>query len=113
MAHMDNYRRMFIGTTFGLGEGELVERKRDRQDDKSHNAPTNKVIIDVEQPLMIKTYHDGVGGIDQHNRIRTDVLGLDKIATNDWSKRVNLALLGMIMVDAALFYWPTSLSITQ
>jgi hypothetical protein len=104
MAHMDNYRRMFIGTAYGLGEGELVERKRDRQDDKSHNAPTNKVIIDVEQPLMIKTYHDGVGGIDGHNRIRTDVLGLDKIATNDWSKRVNLGILGMIMVDAALFY---------
>jgi hypothetical protein len=104
MAFMDNYRRMFIGTAFGLGEGELVERKRDRQDDKSHNAPPNKVIIDVQQPLMVKTYHDGVGAIDGHNSIRTDVLGLDKIATNDWSKRVNLGILGMIMVDAALFY---------
>jgi hypothetical protein len=53
---------------------------------------------------MVKTLHDGVGAIDGHNSIRTNTLGLDKIATNDWDKRVNLALLGMIMVDAALFY---------
>jgi hypothetical protein len=104
MAFLDNHRRMFIGTAFGVGEGDLVERKRDRQDDKSHNAPPNKVIIDVAQPLMIKKYHEGVGAIDGHNSIRTNVLGLDNIATDDWSKRVNLAILGMIMVDAALFY---------
>ena len=105
MAFLDNHRRMFIGTAFGVGEGDLVERKRDRQDDKSHNAPPNKVIIDVAQPLMIKKYHKGVGAIDGHNSIRTNVLGLDKIATDDWSKRVNLAILGMIMVDAGLFYY--------
>ncbi len=61
------------------------------QDNKSHNAPPNKVIIDVAQPLMVKKYHDVAGAIDGHNSIRTNVLALDKIATDDWSKRVNLA----------------------
>jgi hypothetical protein len=59
MAVLDNYQRMFIGTVFRVGEGDLVERKQDRQDDKSHNAPPNTVIIDVAQPPMVKKYHDG------------------------------------------------------
>ena len=105
MAVLDNYQRMFILSELCLELGsDLVERKQDRQDDKSHNAPPNTVIIDVAQPLMVKKYHDGVGAIDGHNSIQTNVLALDKIATDDWSKRVNLAILSLIMVDAALFY---------
>jgi hypothetical protein len=70
MAVLDNYQRMFIGTAFRVGEGDLVERKQDRQDDKSHNAPPNTIIIDVAQPPMVKKYHDGVGAIDGHNSIQ-------------------------------------------
>jgi hypothetical protein len=47
---------------------------------------------------------NGVGAIDGHNSIQTNVLALDKIATDDSSKRVNLTILSLIMVDAALFY---------
>lgn len=43
--------------------------------------------------------------MDAHNRHRHDSLHLEKkIETKDWSKRVNLSILGMIIVDSFLIY---------
>jgi len=104
MTFLDSNRRDFIGTTYGLGDGETIERKRDRQVDTSHNALPSKVIIDVPQPLMISQYHECVGNVDFHNRVRQSYLGLEYIPTKEWSRRANLSILGMILVDTALFY---------
>ena len=46
----------FIATTCGLGEGEMIQRKRLRQLDKSSRAPPDKVIIEVPQLKAIKKY---------------------------------------------------------
>ena len=53
---------------------------------------------------MISQYHECVGNVDFHNRVRQSYLGLENILTKDWSKRANLSILGMILVDTALFY---------
>jgi hypothetical protein len=70
IAWVDRNRRFFITTTCGLGEGEMIQRKRFRQLDKSGRAPPDKVIIEVAQPKAIAKYYKGAGTIDRHNRLR-------------------------------------------
>ena len=105
IAWVDRNRRFFVATTCGLGEGETIQRKRLRQLDKSGRAPPDKVIIEVDQPKAIERYYEGAGTIDRHNRIRADELRLDRnLATKHWDKRFNLGVLGIICVDAYLFF---------
>ena len=50
-------------------------------------------------------YYNICGKINHHNRRRHDTLRLErKVETNDWSKRVNQSILGMIVVDTFLCY---------
>ena len=105
IAWVDRNRRFFIATTCGLGEGEMIQRKRLRQLDKSGRAPPDKVIIKVAQPMAIAKYCKGAGTIDRHNRLRADELRLDRnLGTKHWDKRFNLGVLGIICVDAYLFF---------
>jgi hypothetical protein len=83
----------------------MIQRKRLRQLDKSGRAPPDKVIIKVAQPKAIAKYYNGAGTIDRHNRIRADELRMDRnLATKDWAKRFNLGVLGIVCVDAYIFY---------
>ena len=54
IAWVDRNRRFFIVMTCGLGEGEMIQRKRLHQLDKSSRALLDKVIIEVSQPKAIK-----------------------------------------------------------
>ena len=104
---VDRNRQFFVTTTCGIGEGEDVFRKRLRlrQLDKSGRVPPDKVIIEVAKPKAIATYFKGAGTIDRHNRIRADELRMDRnLATRHWDKRSNLGVLGIICVDAYLFF---------
>ena len=88
-----------------MGEGETIQRKRLRQLNKSGRAPPDKVIIEVTQPKAIKRYYKGTGTIDRYIRIRADELRLDRnLTTKHWDKRFNLGVLGIIYVDAYLFF---------
>jgi hypothetical protein len=105
IAWIDWNRRFFIAATCGLGKGEMIQRKRLCQLDKSGRAAPDKVIIKVPQPKAIAKYYKGAGTIDRHNRIRADELRLDRnLATKHWDKRFNLGVLGIICVDSYLFY---------
>ena len=56
-------------------------------------------------PIMMEKYFSANAKIDQHNRIRQDDLKLErKIRTVDWSQRVNLSILGVIIVDSYLVW---------
>ncbi len=80
-------------------------RKRLRQLNKSGRAQPDKVIIDVDVPKAIKMYYEGAGTIDRHNRICTVKLQMDRnLATKHWDKRFNLGVLGIVCVDAYLFF---------
>jgi len=105
IAWVDRNRCFFIATTCGLGEGEMIQRKRLCQLDKSSWAPPDKVIIEVPQPKAIEKYYKGAGIIVRHNRLQADELRLDrKLGTEHWDKRFNLGVLGIICVDAYLFF---------
>jgi hypothetical protein len=105
IAWVDRNRRFFIATTCGLGEGEMIQRERLRQLDKSGRAPPDKVIIKVPQPKVIAKYYKGAGTIDRHNRLRADELRLDRnLGTKHWDKRFNHGVRGIICVDAYLFF---------
>jgi len=102
---VDRNQRFFVMTTCGIGEGEDVFLKCLRQLDKSGRAPPDKVIMEVPQPKEIATYYKGAGTIDRHNRIRADELRMDRnLATRHWDKKFNLGVLGIICVDAYLFF---------
>ena len=105
IAWVDRNRRFFIATTCGLGDGEMIQRKRLRQLDKSGRVLPDKVIIEVPQPKAIAKYYKGAGTIDRHNRLRADELWLDRnLGTKHWDKRFNIGVLGIICVDAFLFF---------
>ena len=105
IAWVNRNRCFFITTTCGLGKGEMIQRKRLRQLDKSGRAPPDKVIIEVPQPQAIEKYYKGAGTIDRHNRLQADELRLDRnLGTKHWDKRFNLGVLGIICVDAYHFF---------
>ncbi len=65
-------------------------------------APVKEKIL-IDQPKCAEMYYKGNAKIDQHNRIRQADLKLEtKIGTMDWSKRANISLFGMMVVDAYL-----------
>ncbi len=69
----------------GLDEGEMIQRKRLRQLDKSGRAAPDKVIIEVPQPKAIAKYYEGAGTINRHNRIHANELRLyHNLATKHW-----------------------------
>ena len=59
----------------------------------------------VPQPQGVEKYYRSDAAIDQHSRCRQDNLGLErKIQVKDWSKRDNLSLVAICVVDACLLY---------
>jgi hypothetical protein len=65
----------------------------------------------IDQPKASALYYSAAAKIDQHNRSRQEDLGIErKLKTLDWSKRVNLSIFGMIVVDAMLVYKSSTLS---
>ncbi len=59
----------------------------------------------LSQPIAIVKHYKGVGTIDRHNRLRADELRLDRnLGTKHWDKRFKLGVLGIICVDAYLFF---------
>ena len=102
---MDRERRYFISSASSLQEGEPYSRKRWRQVSEEDNAEPENVELTIPQPKAAEIYYAVCGKIDQHNRHRQATLQLEtKLATHDWSKRVNLSILAITMVDTWLVY---------
>jgi hypothetical protein len=74
--------------------------------DTTANAPPEQVTFAIQQPNMIaEIYYTTCAAIDKPNRLRQDDLRIEKkVETNDWSMRVNLSILSMIVVDTWLVY---------
>jgi hypothetical protein len=102
---VDRDRCYFISTTSLLEAGRPYSRFRWRQLGQDPNAEPENVEVEVPQPLASEIYYDVCAVIDQHNRHRQDTLNLEKkVKTHDWSKRVNLSIFAMCVVDAWLLY---------
>ena len=100
---VDRERRYFISTCSSLAPGPQCIRKRWRQIDTTPNAPPEFVEVVVPQPAACAIYYGACGKIDQHNKLRQSSLMLEtKLKTTVWSRRVNMSLLGMMIVDSFL-----------
>ena len=100
---VDRDRRYFISTAGSLANGRPCVRDRWTQVDTTPNAPPVLKTIIIPQPKAAETYYKACAKIDQHNRCRQASLQLEKkIHTHDWSRRVNMSLFGITIVDAWL-----------
>ena len=103
---MDRDRRCFVSTCSNLRDADPIIRTRWRQvspvEDNEDPVP---VTLSIPVPNCAQLYYDNCGKIDQHNRIRQAGLCIEKKAgTKDWSKRVNLSVFSMCVVDSFLAY---------
>lgn len=105
-AWMDRYCRYFISTSLSLKEGLPYVQDRWRQvNQEDPNADAERVELSVPQPKATATYYRSCAKIDQHNRHCQDTLNLEnKLVVHDWSKRVNMTLFGMMVVDSWLAF---------
>jgi hypothetical protein len=105
---VDRERRYFIATTGGVTNGNPTQRSRWRQiTDKSidENAHPEYVTFNINQPVSAEIFYSANAKIDQHNRCRQDGLKLEtKWETKRWDMRVNMSILGMIIVDSWQLY---------
>ena len=102
---VDRNRRFFISSCSSLRVAAPIVRHRMQQIDRSPNAAPVLQRLEISQPACSKLYYDNCGRIDQHNRVRQDGLKLErKFGTHDWSKRLNLTLLSVCVVDTYKVY---------
>lgn len=86
-----------------MAPGPQCVRHRWRQVDLTPDAPPSFVEVVVPQPAACSVYYGACGKIDQHNKLRQSSLMLEtKHKTTLWSRRVNMSLLGMMIVDSFL-----------
>ena len=86
----------FIYNTPYLKPGVSYARDRLIQVDDSPNADPVSFYFEINQPRVDEIYYPRNPKIDENNRTRQDDLQLErKLQTNDWSIRVNTAILGM------------------
>ena len=105
MVWMDRERRYFISTAGSFEAGTPYERTRWRQVDQTPNAAPEQVVFTIPQPKIAEIYYSTCGSIDRHNRLRQDDLCIEKkVETKDWSRRVNLSIFSMIVVDTWLVF---------
>ena len=96
----DRDRRYFIATCSSSAPGSMIVRQRWRQRDLTANADPEKEQIRIPQTEAGELFYDGCQAIDKHNRVRQDLLNLEKkVQTMSWSNRANHSILGMILVD--------------
>ena len=75
--------------------------KRWRQIDNTPNASPQKIEMEIQQPKTAKIYYTTCAAINRHNRIWQDDLCFKKgLETHNWSRRVNLLLFAICVVDA-------------
>lgn len=97
----DRNRRFYVTTTGDIKSKVKPERMRWRDFDDG-TCPTD---VGVEIPVALSKYHDAAGAIDRHNRIRQDLLDLEKaVGTHRWELRLACTILGIILTDVRNLY---------
>ena len=98
---IDQNRRYYISTQGTTSDGNLIVRTRHRNVDGG-STPTD---VTLTQPRVVEQMHSVAYMVDRHNLRRMDILNLEKkLQVTDWVKRVATGMLGMLFVDAYLFY---------
>ena len=97
----DRDRRYFISTCSSLSSGNVIERTRWRQINRTPNADPERQDINILQPKACETYYSACSLIDRHNRSRQSSLMIEKkVRVTTFEKRINTSLFAMTAVDA-------------
>ncbi len=85
----------------GTGQAEPIYQKQWQQIDELMEEDAHLVSLQIPQPMMLKTYFDVCGKVNQYNCKQQTGVEFEKyLHTNIWSKRIILSLLTMVMVDS-------------
>ena len=88
-----------------MSEGLPNIRQRLRQEDEEPNAEPERLTLVIDQPKACELYYACCAMVDRHNRCRQADLKLErKLVTKDWSKRLNMSLLSICIVDTWFAY---------
>ena len=88
-----------------MSEGIPNTRQRLRQEDEEPNAEPERITLVIDQPKVCELYYACCAMVDRHNRCRQADLKLErKLVTKDWSKRLNISLLSICIVDTWFAY---------
>ena len=97
----DHDRRHFITMCSNTQDGEMIDRLRWRQVDRTPNADASRVHVTVRQPKACEIYYSGCSCIDRHNRSRQAGLMIEKkFKVQTFDKRINTSLFAVMVVDA-------------
>ena len=102
---MDQDMQYFIFTGVLMEKGRPYTLTRWRQEEPSQNSDPNMVELNTPQPITAELYYITCGQIDRHNRCRQESLDIEKkLGTKYWSKRFNLSVSAVNMVNVWLEY---------
>ena len=88
-----------------MEKGRLYTRTRWRQEGSDPNEETDMVELTITQKIKYDFYCSACGQIDGHNRCRQESLDTEKkLVTKDWSKRFNISVFAMNVVDVWFEY---------
>ena len=102
---MDRNRRYFIFTGISMEKGRPYNRTRWRQESPSPSSELNMVELTITQPIIAELYYITCGQSDRQNSCRQESHDIEKmVGTKDWSKRFNLSVFTMNVVNAWFAY---------
>ena len=91
-------------------ESTPLTRRREQlhvQDDLYWTVPVETY---VPRSVLVSNYFDYMNRVDRHDRLRQDLLGLERVwLTKNWEHRLFATLLGICVVDAYLMDNPMNL----
>ena len=88
-----------------MSEGLPNIRQRLRQEDEEPNTEPERLTLVIDQIKTCELYYACCAMVDRHNRFRQADLKLErKLVTKDWSKRLNISLLSICIVDTWFAY---------
>ena len=102
---MDRELRYFVSSASSIQDRIPYTMKRWRQVNEEENVEPENFELKISQPKDAHIYYSVCRKIDQHNSHRQATIKLElKLHTHNWSKRVNVLILVITMVDACLVY---------
>ena len=88
-----------------MEKGRPYNCMRWRQEEYDPNAEPNMVELTITPPITSELYYRTCDQIYRHNRCRQESIDIKKkFGTKDWSKRFNLSVFAMNVVDVWLVY---------
>ena len=99
-AWMNRERRYFICSGANMSEDLPNIRQRLRQEDEEPNAEPERLTLVIDQPKACELYYACCAMVDRQADLKLE----RKLVTKDWSKRLNISLLSICIVDTWFAY---------